>query len=83
MQCVKGAITGEIKYAIKHKTSPARLAQLLQPSLGRPEPPFRTGLCFTADVFFFYFFRHAFSEIPLPIAMKLCHMIGIWLSFIN
>ena len=21
--------------------------------LGRPEPPFRTGLCFTADVFFF------------------------------
>jgi len=25
-------------------------------SLGRPEPPFLTGLCFTADVFFFYFF---------------------------
>jgi len=29
----KGAITSKIKYAIKHKTSPARLAQLLQPSL--------------------------------------------------
>ena len=29
----KGAITSKIKHAIKHKTSPARLAQLLQPSL--------------------------------------------------
>jgi len=31
--CLKGAITSKIKYAVKHKTSPARLAQLLQPSL--------------------------------------------------
>jgi len=30
---VKGAITSKIKHAIKLKTSPARLAQLLQPSL--------------------------------------------------
>jgi len=30
---VKGAITSKIKRAIKHKTSPARLAQLLPPSL--------------------------------------------------
>ena len=29
----KGAITSKIKHAIKLKTSPARLAQLLQPSL--------------------------------------------------
>ena len=29
----KGAITSQIKHAIKHKPSPARLAQLLQPSL--------------------------------------------------
>jgi len=29
----KGAITSKIKHAIKHKTIPARLAQLLQPSL--------------------------------------------------
>ena len=29
----KGAITSKIKRAIKLKTSPARLAQLLQPSL--------------------------------------------------
>jgi len=29
----KGAITSKIKHAIKHKTSPARLAQLLQPLL--------------------------------------------------
>ena len=28
-----GAITSKIKHAIKLKTSPARLAQLLQPSL--------------------------------------------------
>jgi len=34
----KGAITkSKIKHAIKHKTSPARHAPLLQPSLGRPE----------------------------------------------
>ena len=29
----KGAITSKIKHAVKYKTSPARLAQLLQPSL--------------------------------------------------
>ena len=32
----KGAITSKIKHAIKLKTSPARLAQLLQPSLACP-----------------------------------------------
>ena len=30
----------------------------------------------------FYLFRHAFSELPRPIALKLCHMVGIWLYFI-
>ena len=49
--------------------------------LGRPEQPFRTGLCFTADALSF-FFRYAFSELPRSIALKLCHMIGIWLYFI-
>ena len=39
----------------------------------------RMGLCFTRDV---YFFRHSFSEVPRPIALKLCHMVGIWRSFI-
>jgi len=29
----KGAITSKTKHAIKHETSPARLAKLLQPSL--------------------------------------------------
>jgi len=29
----EGAIASKIKHAIKHKTSPAKLAQLLQPSL--------------------------------------------------
>jgi len=31
---------------------------------------------------FFLFFRHAFSEFPRPIALKLCHMVGIWPNFI-
>ena len=30
----------------------------------------------------FFFFRHAFSEVPRPIAVKLGHMIGNCLSFI-
>jgi len=30
----------------------------------------------------FFLFRHAFSELPQPIALKLCHMVGIWLYFI-
>jgi len=31
---------------------------------------------------FFFFIRHAFSEFPRPIALKLCHMVGIWPNFI-
>ena len=31
---------------------------------------------------FFLFFRHAFSEFPRPIALKLCHMVGICVYFI-
>ena len=27
-------------------------------------------------------FRHAFSEFPRPIALKLCHIVGIWPNFI-
>ena len=42
--------------------------------LGRPEPPFRTGLCSARDVFLG---SHIF-KVPRPIAAKLCHMIGIW-----
>jgi len=38
------------------------------------------ALCFTRDVFFF--FRHKISELPRPIAVKLCHMIAIWVNFI-
>ena len=35
-------------------------------------------------MFFFlsFLFRHAFSEFPRPIALKLCHMVGIWPNFI-
>jgi len=32
--------------------------------------------------FFRSFFGHVFSEIPRPIALTLCHLIGIWLNFI-
>jgi len=44
----KGAITSKIKHAIKHKTSLARLAQLLQPSLAfcfslQPMTAYRPG----------------------------------------
>ena len=40
-------------------------------------------ICFTRDVVsFFFLFRQSFSELPVPIALKLCHMVGIWLSFI-
>ena len=31
---------------------------------------------------FFFLFRHAFSEVPRPIAVKLGHMIGNCLNFI-
>jgi len=41
------------------------------------------GLMFYRRCFLFLFFRHAFSEIPQPIALKLCHVVGIWLNFIN
>ena len=34
-------------------------------------------------MFFFLFFRHAFSEFPPPIALKLCHMVEIWPNFIT
>ena len=30
----------------------------------------------------FFLFRHSFSELPRPIVLKLCHMVGIWMSFI-
>jgi len=46
---LKGAITSKIKPAIKHNTSSARLAQLLQPSLAfcfslQPMTAYRLGL---------------------------------------
>ena len=33
-------------------------------------------------VMFFLFFQRLISELPPPIALKLCHMVRIWLSFI-
>jgi len=42
------------------------------------------GLMFYCRCFFllFYFFRRATSELPRPIAVKLCHMIAMWVFFI-
>ena len=37
---------------------------------------------FFFSLFISLFFRHAFSEVPRPIAVKLGHMIGNCLSFI-
>jgi len=31
---------------------------------------------------FFYLFHHEISKLPQPIAVKLCHMIAIWVRFI-
>ena len=59
----------------------AHLVNLISLLLGRKEPLFRTGLYFAPYVFFL--FRHWFSELPPPIALKLCHMVGTWQNFIN
>ena len=45
--------------------------------LGRP----KGGLLFYRRCIF-YLFRHSFSQLPRPIALKLCHMVGIWPYFI-
>ena len=49
--------------------------------LGRPERQFPDGLMFYRRCFLL-FFRHEFSEVPRPIALKLCHMVRIWPNFI-
>ena len=48
--------------------------------LGRPEQP--SGRAYVLPVMYLFLFRHSFSELPRPIALKLCHMVGIWLNFI-
>ena len=54
--------------------------------LGRPEPPFRTGFrsgrAYVLPQMFSSFFRHEFSDVHRPIALKLCYMVGIWPNFI-
>jgi len=46
-----------------------------------PERQFRRR-AYVLPQMFFFFFRHAFSEVPRPIAVKLCRMIRNWLNFI-
>ena len=47
-----------------------------------PGTSVQDGLMFYPSCFFLFLFRHAFSEVPRPIALKLCHMVGIWPKFI-
>jgi len=44
------------------------------------DPSTEQALYFTRDVF--YLFLHGISELPQPIAVKLCQMIAIWVHFI-
>ena len=54
----------------------------VQPAIFRlPGTSVPKALCFTTDVFF-YFSCHAISELPWLIAVKLCHMIAMWVRFI-
>ena len=56
---------------------------MLNNLLGRPCKVVTRGLIKCSwCLSFFLFFRHAFSEFPRPIALKLCHMVGIWPNFI-
>jgi len=46
-------------------------------------PPVRSnGRPSVLPVMYLFLFCHSFSELPRPIALKLCHVIGIWLNFI-
>ena len=66
----------------KFKKCSVAVKTTLFKSLGRPEP--RSGRAYVLPVMFYFFlFRHVFSETPRPIALKLCHMIRIWRYFIN
>jgi len=56
-----------------------RLSTLTLHSDLRRRAPSRLALPCTSS---FSFFRHAFSEFPRPIALKLCHVVGIWPNFI-
>ena len=48
----------------------------------RPPGTMSSGRAYVLPVMYFFLFRHSFSELPRPIALKLCHMVGIWLNFI-
>jgi len=48
----------------------------------RPPGTMSSGRAYVLPMMFLFLFRHAFSELPRPIALKLCHMVGIWLKFI-
>ena len=48
----------------------------------RPPGTMSSGRAYVLPQMCLFLFRHSFSELPRPIALKLCHMVGIWLNFI-
>ena len=68
-------IEGNVARRVRH-------AQIFNDQFIRP-PVRSNGRTYTMLVLFFLFFRHAFSEFPRPIALKLCHLIGICVYFIT
>jgi len=61
----------------RYKSITERVSQSSLHLLGRPGTSVPDG-----RPQMFSFFRHAFSEVPRPIALKLCHTIANWLNFI-
>jgi len=54
--------------------------KLIKACLRTPRAALRWALPHISS--FIYFFRRATSELPRPTAVKLCHMIDIWVRFI-
>ena len=85
-----GRQSSEVARRIK-KTSREKNIRPSELTFGRPNkllgrPYVSTGRPYVLlQMFFFllYFFRRATSELPRPIAVKLCHMITIWVRFIT
>ena len=59
----------------------ARNRHIIRPPVGSNERSSVLPVMYLLS-FFLSFFRHAFSELSRPIALKLCHMVGMWPYFI-
>jgi len=62
-----------------------RLTQMVtKTKVFRPSGTMSSGRAYVLLLMYLllFLFRHSFSELPRPIALKLCHMVGFWLNFI-